>query len=472
MTFRLRLAHPGLLLLAVVGLACGSCGLLRTVTSAPSNLASSMTPSKPAPKLDSAALAARMMRFADFFAIEIQHATVAFATMAATPEARIQALAWRIDYTDELCKRATVEQPYTGLFDSIVMMTTLRVLHEEHWIKIWGAADQEVIEALKRGEAAAWKLAGEGMTPEQLAESRKLIESWMASDPSAHGKDVDLPSFDELMEKGGASKLVSGLTDLVKIDPMQGLEPTTREIRQARALAERFFFFAQRLPEMLEARVELLTLRSAGAEQTRTVLESVERVSRAAESISLTAEALPAKLSAERSAALEQVSKELDHQREGLIRDMQTVREPLTEILGETRGAAESTRALADSLTPALQALGLFLDRFKKDEKAPVQPATEPATPSRPFDITEYGVAAERIGAAVREVNATLSALDERLPEIRRVVDETAARSESTIDYAWRRMLELLLAALVGAATAVLAVRWISLRWKRTAPGS
>lgn len=472
MTLRLRFAHSGPLLLALGGLACGGCGLLGAVTSAPSNLASSMTPAKPAPKLDAEILAGRLMRFADYFAIEIQRSTTAFATIAATPEARIQALTWRIDYTDALWKRATVNQPYTGLFDSIVLLTAVRIRHEEYWSKAWGAADQELIDSLKQSEAAAWKLAGEAMTPEQLAESRKLLEDWLANDPTARGREVDLPSFDDLVAKNGASKLVSGLTDLVRIDPMEGLEPATREIRQARALAERFFYFSQRLPELLEARVELLTLRSAQAQETRAVLESVERVSRSAESISATAESLPAKVSAERTAAIEQLSRELDHQREGLVRDMQAAREPLTDILGETRSTADATRALADSLTPTLQALGVFLDRFKKDPNAPAQPAAEPATPSRPFDITEYGAAAERIGAAVHELNATLSALDEHLPEIRRVVDETAARSEGTIDYAWRRMLELLLAALVGAVVAVLAVRWISLRWTRAAPRS
>ena len=92
--------------------------------------------------------------------------------------------------------------------------------------------------------------------------------------------------------------------------------------------------------------------------------------------------------------------------------------------------------------------------------------------PARPFDITEYGAAAERIGAAVHELNATIATLDRNLPEVQRVLEEAAARGERTIDHAYRRVMELILLALGGAAAAVLLVRWISGRARRAQVGA
>ncbi len=463
---RLRVA---LLALVAGGPALCGCRLVNAVTDAPGKLASSIAPSKPAPALASAELAPRLMRYADLFALEIQKATVAFAEAAGSVEARIRALRWRIDYTSEAWKRATVDHPYAGLFDTLVLVTALRAAHEERWSAEWGEPNRILITALQRLEGAAWKLAEEGMTPAQVRDSHTVIDAWLAGDPAERLVDVvQLPGFDKLASGGGAAALVSGLTDLVRFDPLGGLEPATREVRQARALAERFFYYVQRVPELLEARVELLSLRTAETSETRTLLEGWERTSRSAEALAPPAAALPALFAAARTAALAQVSTELTRQREGLVGDLERARAPLGELLGETRTTAEATRALADSLSVTLAALGTFLDRFEPRADAAAEPEADAR--ARPFDVTEYGAAAERIGAAVHELNTTLAALDRSLPELQRVLDATAARGERTIDHAYRRGLTLLAFALAGTVAAVLLVRWTSQRARRAPP--
>jgi hypothetical protein len=460
MTLRSRVA---LSILVAAWLGCAGCGLMNAVTGAPSKLASSLTPTQPLPKIPASALAEHLMRFADLFALEITKGSAEFAASAGTPEAHIQALRWRIDYSSTIWKRATVDQPYVGLFDTIVLVTALRAAHEERWSAVWGEPNRPMITALKRLEEAVWKLAGDAMTPDQVAQSHTVIDTWMAGDPAERSVDIArLPGFDQLASSDKSSSFVGGLTDLVRIDPLAGLEPATREVQQTRALAERFFYYVQRLPEVLAARVELLTLQGSQASETRTVLEGLDRASRSAESIAATAQALPAQFSAERSAAIEQISAELERQRAGLVGDIENARAPLSELLGETRTTAEATRALSDSLTATLQTLGIFLDRFKKKEGVEPDPRPEPTTPARPFDITEYGATADRIGAAVHELNTTIATLDRNMPEVQRVLEEATAHGERTIDYAYRRMLELLGLTLVGTAAAVLLVRWIS----------
>jgi hypothetical protein len=337
-----------------------------------------------------------------------------------------------------------------------------------------------MLDSLLRLEEGVWALAAEGLSEEQLGHVRSIVATWLAGDPADRIAEVaKLPGFADLVGRssGAPSSVVGELTGLLSVDPLAGLEPAVRELGQARLLAERAFYYAQRMPEVVTARVELLLLNSAQTAEVSGALASVERVSHAAASLAATAEGLPASFAAERDAALTQISSELTAQREGLVRDLESARAPLVELLEDTRGTAEAGRAMADSLTATLQALDAFVGRFAgKDEEepagepAPVRTAIdatgEPAPAGRPFDITDYGATAERIGVAARELGTTIATLERSLPEVRRVLDEAAARADRSLDHASMRALQLLGAALAGSALAILLVRRISLRWR------
>ncbi|HEX6885209.1 MAG TPA: hypothetical protein VF530_17680, partial [Planctomycetota bacterium] len=159
-------------------------------------------------------------------------------------------------------------------------------------------------------------------------------------------------------------------------------------------------------------------------------------------------------------------SAELTAQREGLVADLESARAPLVELLGETRGTAESGRAMADSLTGTLTALDAFVGRFDDPVEEAGQPPATAAAPAtaeepagKPFDIAEYGLAAERIGVAAGELEQTIATLDRSLPEVQRVLDEAAGRAERAVDHAWTRALQLVGLALGGIFVVVLVLR-------------
>lgn len=460
-----------------------ACGLLKSVSEAPGKVASAAMGSGDKPSaVDPNLLQVRLMRFADICAVEITNATREFALRADTTEAQIQALTWRVDYTNGLWRRAAGPQPFAGLFDAIVLITALRTTHEEHWLPQWGEADRVMIDSLLRLEKEVWALAGEGLNEAQVGQVHAIVDTWLAGDPESRITDVSkLPGFVDLAGKSreGKSGLVGELTSLVTIDPLSGLEPTVREIEQSRQFAERAFYYLQRMPEVLSARVELLVLRSVQTPAVLGTLGGLQRISEASASLAATAAALPADFSAEREAAVAQISRELTAQREGLVRDLQTAQQPLSELLDGTRRTAEASRAMSDSLAEALRVLDGFVGRFDKGDEdvEHAQPSTAPAPTGaastaaaepakKPFDIAEYGVAAERIGVAARELGETIATLDKSLPEVQRVLAEVAARGDSTVDHAFARALQLLAAALGGAGLTVLVVRRISLRWK------
>jgi hypothetical protein len=441
--------------------ASASCKLLNTVTGAPAKVFSGGSQK---PGADPNTVSLRLMRFADIFVVEIDHAAREFEELAGTVEAREQALSWRLDYATTLYRLVTSQKPFAGLFDTAILITALHSTHENRWLGEWGEADRPMVDSLGRLEEAVWLMAGEVLSKEELDEMRQMVQAWLGGEEARFVDIANMPGLLDLAKgsKSGASGVVDSLTQMVTLDPLSGLEPAVREVEQARLLGERLFFFTQRMPGLLATRIELMTLRSVQTSEARGALESWERLSKAAESMAATAASFPA----EREAALTQISTELTAQREGLVHDLETSREPLVELLEETRSATEAGRAMSDSLTQTLQALDAFMGRFDKEEKEGPEVETPPAEKpaGRPFDITEYGDTAERIGVAVGELAEAIATLDRSLPEVQRVLDEVVARGTVGVDHAFRRGLQLLLAGLAGAASAVLAVRWISRR--------
>jgi hypothetical protein len=113
---------------------------------------------------------------------------------------------------------------------------------------------------------------------------------------------------------------------------------------------------------------------------------------------------------------------------------------------------------MSQQLTTMLATLDGFVGRFDEPDDAPAAPGAE-AEAGEPFDIGEYGLAAERIGVAAGELNGLVAALDQRLPEVRRLLDETAARGDASVDHALLRVLQVGLALIVAAGLARLLVR-------------
>jgi len=455
------------LALASLSAVLTGCGLLRKTAEVPAWAASAVSPEKE-PALDPNIVRAGLQRFADRFAVEIAVATTEFATRAGTTEAYQQALQWRLEYTSLLWNLAAGQHAYVGLFDSIISISFLRDVHEKRWRTQWGEADQPVLDSLQELDGAIWALAGKALSPQQVEEVHRVVVEWLESDPQVVNLELTkLPGFSELgepKEGGGAvSAVFQEISGLMSVDPLQGLEPAVREVERSRQLMERVFYYLQRLPELLNVRVELLAQRTLHSPDVLAALASFDGVSRAAQSMAATAEGLPERFAAEREAALAQVSSELTAQREGLVKDLEEAREPLTQLLQDTRGTVEASRAMSETLTETLHALDAFVGRFDKGDEAP--PADEPK--GRPFDITEYGATAEQIGVAAHELGETVATLDRSLPELRRVLDEAAERGTRTVDHAFVRALELLGAALAGGALTVLLVRRFSPRAKR-----
>ena len=467
--FCLRCKPVGLLMLLAFGST--ACGTLKATGKFVQRLIPGAEPTPP-PNLDAVTLG--LMRFADISAIRLTAATKTFAEKAGTPEARIQALVWQIDYSRAFWRLAAGPQPYEGLLSSIVITTAIRQAHEKHWLPIWGEADREVLDAILRIEEDVWTLAAVSISDEQLEQARAMIASWVERSDQTDAINVSaLPTFAEILTSQPEAMGLGGLLSLITLDPLSGLEPAVAEVEQTRRLAERALYYLQHLPTLLSAQVELTGLRSTRTPELQGALTDWQRFSAASASIAATAESLPADFATEREALLDQLSREITAQREGLLRDLEAAEEPLNQILGRTQGTAEAGREMSLAVTEAFEA-GLALSRSidemvdsaaaRRDRAA----AAGEKLPPR-FDITEYTAAAESATRGAQALSETLANFDRSLPNIQRAVNEALAHGNRTVDHAFVRALQLLAIALVGGAAAALLVRRITLRWSAQA---
>ncbi len=453
------------LALAAAALA-GSCGLLQKTIAMPGAMLAAGS-NQPTP-IPPSVVQTGVMRFADTFATQIHEATEEFAAAVGTEEARIQAMSWQVGQTTSAFTVASGANPHANLLDMIVLVTLGRIVHEEHWIKVWGEADRPMLVAFQKLEQEIWTVAGELLTPDQQAAVRGTLEQWRAQNPDvAATAFVRLPAFQDLLAQGDKHEDVfTELSQLVSLDPLSGLEPTVREIEQTRLFAERTLFYVQRMPLILPTQAELLTLRLTQLPAIAGALDDGARFADAAASLADTAAKLPDAVSVERDAAVRQISEELTAQREGLVRDLEEAEEPARQVLGEARLTLDSGERMSTALEGALVALDRFVGRFMKEtpegEAPAAAPEPEPADagpPKKPFDITDYGDTAERIGTAANELTRLVATLEQSLPEAQQLMDEAALRGERAIDHAFWRGVALGLTLIAGAALALVAVR-------------
>ena len=119
---------------------------------------------------------------------------------------------------------------------------------------------------------------------------------------------------------------------------------------------------------------------------------------------------------------------------------------------------------MAGSVESAVKSLDAFI-RYVAPPDDPQKPATPSDSP--PFNVLDYGVAAEKIGVTAQELNTLLTSLNQSLPQVSQVGAELQGNARSVVDHAFRRALVLVL--LAGAIA--FGVVWFHHRLRRANPG-
>lgn len=439
------------------------CGVLRATAETPGRLAQSVIPGKTAQEPQLELLLADLIRYSDLVVFRIEEASRDFERIVATPEAGLQASRWRLDSFRWATQLASGSNSISGLLDLVAIMTVFGWMVEDQWIPSAGAAAQPLATALVHSREDGWQLVERYLPAADAKAARELLDAWRLEHPRID-RDLllEFPSLTALaLAKPGSSS--SSLLGMVGLDPLSGLEPAARQIEETRQFGQRVLFFLQRAPRLIAAESELRLLELRESQEVRQVLADAERITATLEQFSATAAALPAQVSQEREAAVAQISAELGVQRSALLADLETAREPLESLLAETRATLVAGERMSSELTRTLDALDGFVGRFDAPADSAESPASapvaEPAPEGKPFDVSDYGAAAERVAHAAAELNALVVALDQRLPEAQRLLDAATASANASVDHVFRRALTLGVLLIVVAAGAFLLVR-------------
>lgn len=449
------------------------CGIVAGAAETPGKLAGMVFPGTQTKVPPPDQVLKDLLHYADQITLRSNVALREFEQRAGTPEAATQAAQWQLEILRLSTQHAASPNSFSSLLDLSLLVTLAGWLQEDVWAGQWGEAVQPVQRALADLRDEGWRLLKRNCDPKHLEEMNELLRKWREEHPKlTRASILELPSFTSLLEQSpAAASGSSSLLGIVGLDPLAGLEPTAREIERSRELAERLLFFVERAPRLVSLEIEVRVLHARESAEVRQVLADLGRVTTSLESFANTAAGLPAAISVEREAALKQLNDTVTQQRTGLMRDLDTAQAPLGSVLEKTQEALAAGERMSAELTRALNALDAFVARVAGPKDTAPEPdtvvAAVPASsepPGKPFDIVDYGIAAERVGVAANQLTSLIAAIDQRLPEVKRLVDETTTRGEQAIDHATTRVLVMGLVLIAAVSLAVLVVRQVTAR--------
>ncbi|MFM1770016.1 MAG: hypothetical protein RJA22_2545 [Verrucomicrobiota bacterium] len=413
-------------------------------------------------RLSPTTLQSAVMRFADEYAMTVAQAAEDFADSLGTYEAREVAAGIKLGQAHAAIANAAGQNPTVNALDMVVLATVTRMVAEDYLVgKRFGEKARPLVDAARKLETNAWTLAARVLKPDQQEELRELILEWRRQNPDArYAGSVRLREFSEAITNARArTGKPSSILGLLFLDPMSGLDPTVRAIEETRYLAERAFFYGQRMAQLLSWQAEYLALQLADQPAARQVLTNTSRLTATMEVFAQTATNLPTLVSQERNAALRQVFDGLAKERTNLLATLATEEGNLRSLLAETRATLQAAGTMATSVNATIQSL----DTFVRYVNPPATNAV-PDTNSAPFNILDYGTAATQIAGMARDLNTALATLNQSTSAIARVTAQATATVDDTLQRSFWRALILLLVLLVGSLLTALAYRFLTAR--------
>jgi hypothetical protein len=411
-----------------------------------------------APKMTEVELLREVQRNCESYMSELNQAANDLVQHAGTPEAMLAAQRWKVGQSTSAMAVATGPRATSNLLDFVVLATLASYAQQDYWRPTYGEAADQLLEVHRMFEEKAWNLAHAVLGDEQQANLRTALDEWRVQNRDQQFTAfLRIPAFADIA-KGASTgdpnkNMIGQLLKMVNVDPFSGLDPATREIERSRMFAERALFYAQRAPLLLSMQVELTTMEIGQLPGVQEALDATVKISDAVHQIGEAAKLLPETIEA---------------QRHGLVTDLEASQPTLEKLLADTRTTLDQAHELSESLDKLTHSVDGFVGQFRGEPSAPPAPAAPGAQPGpeegvalaasseprKPFDIRDYGATAREVTETTKELNQLVANIDQTLPELQRVLDDTEARGTRLVDRAfWRAVL--LIALLLGGGLLV-----------------
>jgi len=422
-----------LLCLMLVALASG-CRVLKSAGKVPGEIARAGTPDKTDDqKSDPVQVQQRLLRFSDQF---LARMSVGIDKLRRGTNALASAenLRWKTALGTKTCAIASGPNCVAALLDMTAYVSVTRVAIEEYWEpKVFGESAQPLLRSCRDAETNIWTLAASVLKPEQQAELRAAIDNWCRENPpwesmlGAHSSG--LTSLVAETAKSDTSA-PSSVFSLLKLDPLSGLDPTTREIAQTRLFAERALFAAQLMPTLLRWQIEFMNLDVAAMPEVQQLVTNSTQIAASVERFTVLAEKLPGQVSAER---------------EAIVNDLQTQEQQLTPLVDQVRQTFTAGTQMSMSLNTTIGTFDGLMKRFGVGE---TNSAGSPDTNSPPFQILDYAQTATRMESMARQLTELVRTLDQTLratnlarisAQVSPAVQRAQVGGREIVDYAFRK---------------------------------
>jgi hypothetical protein len=362
---------------------------------------------------------------------------------------------------------AAEADPDAALLDMVVMVTLGRMIYEEHWREYLGPPVDSMIRAFKKSEKDIWNILTLVLNSDQQKELYALIEEWRQNHPEE--LQFSYLRVSDFAADRARSKLAriwqpSGL--------FKSVEVATKQVEEARLLAERAMFLATRVPLLSGYFADVWASQLLISPELKDLLSDLHRFVDVAEKLpdniarerQLIIEQALEKLAAERQAAIRQALDGLARERKQTIDDFLAQEVRIKGILTELKQTVTEGNKLLVSANTLADQLNLGA-------------STESSEDAEPFNINDYKETVAEATITVIQLNALVESMDQLLnsagmekllPRLHQTIDRAGDEGEKLIDHSFRQGVLLLMAWVLAYVVARLLAGYLSDRFFRS----
>lgn len=416
----------------------------------------------------------RLDQFYDVFSTTIQRAGDQLIELRTSRRAHRLTLLWQMRILPMARNALDQDDVLHGFLDLWTLCLRQQYyLTEGEGRKLFGKDQQIAIDAANECEKEMESVAGLIMARDMVDRAAERVRKLAAENP-LRGEFSGVGVHTKHAEAQQDEVLKGILTiPLAPFRWLGGVDETAQAIKGFTAVADRLTDIVRGFTADARLQAELFVLEVEELRSVKSALHSFNRLSKSSERLAITADAFPPRLREEFGGMLD----DLDRDRPGVNKTLESTR----SIVDQLEPTGKSVSAAGDSLAGAAKAIEDMVASFRTPTADPMAldgdtnlPTTAPARAGRPFDVTEYGDAADSVSKAAKELQVVIAdlrglaadeSLVQRVERITKGVEEVVGRSQLQVnqmtDHAfWRLVQVVLLVLLIVVIYKLATTRW------------
>lgn len=345
-----------------------------------------------------------LFQFVDRYRELIEQVSDEGAGRAKTPNIRMWFQGTKTTYVSAAVSVVTGPRPIDALRDLMVMVSLQRIVWSSDVGGKMPHADAEpVARALGVLETEIYDLASRVVPTAAIATLRKLIEQWRRENPKQNY--VAFVRFQNLGSSPGATEINEVVASGGFLAPV---ESVAREAHEARLLAERTLYLANRMPMLIEWQASLAYQRITASPEAAGMLDNLNGYRAVLEKFSQDFHELPGKVTEERRGLMADVSQLVAKERAETMRNVRTL------VRGEREALFRDLSKGADTYGPILGQLSVTA-AATRDAVAGLErmtAASRSKNRDEGKDLKRFQVISERLAAAASDTNSVVVGLN------------------------------------------------------------